>query len=81
LPRSPPIFIGAKVEQVQKRFAPVYGYHTSDFEGNFDGFLHDEGSFTVGNLKSGSISLPGHTPDSMGIIVGDCLFAGDSIFL
>lgn len=66
---------------MQKRFAPVYGYHTSDFEGNFDGYLHDEGSFTVGNLKSGSISLPGHTPDSMGIIVGDCLFAGDSIFL
>jgi glyoxylase-like metal-dependent hydrolase (beta-lactamase superfamily II) len=59
----------------------VYGFLPIDFVGSFDGYVEDGGEFKLGELNAKTMELPGHTPDSMGILVGDCLFAGDSIFL
>lgn len=81
LPERPPVFIGSRVVDVQERFAPVYGLHQAELENAFDGFLHDGESFRIGSLTAVARSLPGHTPDSMGIQVGDTVFAGDSLFL
>jgi len=81
LPGNPPIFIGRKVSQVQQTFGPKYGFAPHDFENSFDGFLDDGGTFSLGRISVKTCGLPGHTPDSMGILVGDSLFAGDSIFL
>jgi glyoxylase-like metal-dependent hydrolase (beta-lactamase superfamily II) len=81
LPGSVPIYIGAKVSQVQDTFAPIYGFSQQDYANSFDGYAEDGGEFQLGKLNVRTCGLPGHTPDSMGILVGDCLFAGDSIFL
>jgi glyoxylase-like metal-dependent hydrolase (beta-lactamase superfamily II) len=81
LPGNPPIFIGRKVSQVQQSFGPKYGFANEDFENSFDGYLEDGGTFELGKISVRTCGLPGHTPDSMGTLVGDSLFAGDSIFL
>lgn len=77
----PPVFIGARVTDVQKRFAPEYGLHQEELDNAFDGFMQDGESFQIGSLTAVARSLPGHTPDSMGILIGDAVFAGDSLFL
>lgn len=66
---------------MQATFASIYGYSRSDLKDSFDGFLEDSGSLRLGSIAVRTCGLPGHTPDSMGILVGDSLFAGDSIFL
>ncbi len=76
-----PISIGKRVIQVQQTFASVYGYDLDDFKSSFDEYLEDEEEFMLGSLKFKVIPLGGHTPDSIGLLVGDSLFAGDSIFL
>ncbi len=81
LPGDVPIFIGAKIKEVQDTLAPVYGYTPQDFVDCFDGFLEDGGNFQLGELMGQTCGLPGHTPDSIGILLGDCLFAGDSLFM
>ncbi|UOH83693.1 hypothetical protein LQV05_006427 [Cryptococcus neoformans] len=81
LPGSVPTYIGRKVEQVQQTFASIYGFKKSDFMDCFDGFVDDGDELKLGELTVQIWSLPGHTPDSMGFLVGDCLFAGDSLFL
>jgi glyoxylase-like metal-dependent hydrolase (beta-lactamase superfamily II) len=75
------VYIGHAVKQVQETFAGVYGIPSAELEGSFDGYLHENETFRLGNLEVTVMALPGHTPDSMGILVGDSLFAGDSIFL
>jgi glyoxylase-like metal-dependent hydrolase (beta-lactamase superfamily II) len=81
LHRNTPVCIGSKVKEVQNRFAPLYGFEIKDFDDVFDVLLLDDDRFKLGELEGRSLSLPGHTPDSMGIVIGDSLFAGDSIFL
>lgn len=81
LPERPPVVIGSRVVDVQERFAPVYGLKQDELKNAFDGFLDDGESFQIGSLSAVARSLPGHTPDSMGIQVGDTVFAGDSLFL
>jgi glyoxylase-like metal-dependent hydrolase (beta-lactamase superfamily II) len=81
LPGSPPIYIGRKVCQVQQSFGLAYGFAAEDYENSFDGYLEDGETLELGRIPVKTCGLPGHTPDSMGILVGDCLFAGDSIFL
>jgi glyoxylase-like metal-dependent hydrolase (beta-lactamase superfamily II) len=69
------------VIEVQFRFGSTYGYRPTDYQGSFDGFLLDNDTIELGELKGVTYNLPGHTPDSMGIMLGDCVFAGDSVFL
>jgi glyoxylase-like metal-dependent hydrolase (beta-lactamase superfamily II) len=76
-----PISIGRRVKQVQDQFGPVYGIGAAAFEGSFDALLDDNEVFRVGELECKVIHLPGHTPDHIGVVVGDTVFAGDSIFL
>ncbi|KAF9024812.1 Metallo-hydrolase/oxidoreductase [Hymenopellis radicata] len=81
LPGKPPICIGARITQVQSNFAPFYGFDKSIFKDTFDLFLKDDETFAVGNLTCKVVHLPGHTPDHIGYIVGNAVFAGDSIFM
>lgn len=74
------MYIGENVTKVQDTFAPIYNIPKDHFANSFDGWLKDEDTFQLGQLQVRTFGLPGHTPDSMGILVGDCLFAGDSIF-
>lgn len=43
--------------------------------------LDDGQMLELGNLRLQVIHTPGHTPDSICILVGDCLFTGDTLFV
>lgn len=78
---SPPLSIGHRVTSVQATLGPSYGIPESSLSTAFDHLLQDDEVFQLGSLECTVRHLPGHTPDSIGIQVGDCVFAGDSIFL
>ncbi|KAL1409228.1 hypothetical protein Q8F55_006061 [Vanrija albida] len=81
LPSHPPIYVGSRVDKPQAHFSPMYGFSHADLQGSFDGHLVDNEKLKLGELDVTFLPLPGHTPDSMGILVGDALFAGDSLFM
>ena len=73
---------GAGVCEVQ-----VTAAHMFDLEPQFltDGsqfdHLWDDGDrFRVGNVAGSVIATPGHTPDSVTHLIGDCAFVGDTLF-
>ena len=77
------IAIGAGIVAVQQHFKPVYGME-AEFatDGSQFGHLFTDGErFEVGTLAAAAIPCPGHTPDSMAYLIGDALFAGDSLFM
>ncbi|KAF7321462.1 Lactamase-B domain-containing protein [Mycena kentingensis (nom. inval.)] len=76
-----PVGIGEGITAVQAVFAKRYGLRPTAFNGAFDLLLQDGQELTLGTLKLRVLALPGHTPDHLGFMVGDCVFAGDSIFL
>lgn len=76
-----PVCIGTRIKDVQRTFAPVYGFDASSLDNTFDVYFEDEEEFDVGNLKCRVIHLPGHTPDHVGYVIGNSIFTGDSIFL
>lgn len=68
--RRPPISIGKRVEEVQKRFAARYGIPPTEYADAFDHLLGDAETFTIGKLEATTIHLPGHTPDHLGYQIG-----------
>ena len=53
--------IGSRITQVQKTFAPVYGYDDATvFENTFDVYLKDDEEFALGDTKCRVVHLPGH---------------------
>ncbi|GJE94967.1 Metallo-hydrolase/oxidoreductase [Phanerochaete sordida] len=78
---SVPIGIGARITQVQQRFAPVYGFDDNALlDDAFDVYFKDDQSFALGSLQCTVVHLPGHTPDHVGYVFGKAIFTGDSIF-
>lgn len=76
-----PVGIGARIVQVQKTFAPIYGLDDlALFQGVFDTLFQDEQAIKVGSYEGKVMHLPGHTPDHVGYVIGKAVFTGDSIF-
>ncbi|TCD64159.1 hypothetical protein EIP91_004472 [Steccherinum ochraceum] len=76
-----PVGIGARIVQVQKAFAPIYGLDDPAlFQGVFDTLFSDEQTVKVGSYEGKVMHLPGHTPDHVGYVIGKAVFTGDSIF-
>jgi len=48
---------------------------------NVDGYVKDRQILKFGDIKIKVIHTPGHSPGSVGYLVGDKLFSGDTIFL
>jgi glyoxylase-like metal-dependent hydrolase (beta-lactamase superfamily II) len=79
--QSPPLIaIGERIKQVQTTFAAVYSIPGAELATAFDKLFADDEEFAIGTLKATAIHLPGHTPDSMGYVVGANVFVGDSLF-
>lgn len=66
----PPIGIGKRIEQVQKRFAQRYGLADEEYRGVFDQLFDDDETFAIGASTAKAIHLPGHTPDHLGYQIG-----------
>ena len=47
----------------------------------FDHLWNDGDRFRVGTVACSVIATPGHTPDSVTYLIGDCAFVGDTLFL
>jgi glyoxylase-like metal-dependent hydrolase (beta-lactamase superfamily II) len=47
----------------------------------FDRLWHDGDRFRIGAVACSVLATPGHTPDSVTYLIGDCAFVGDTLFL
>ena len=47
----------------------------------FERLWNDGDRFRVGEIACSVIATPGHTPDSVTYLIGDCAFVGDTLFL
>jgi glyoxylase-like metal-dependent hydrolase (beta-lactamase superfamily II) len=75
--------IGEGIRTVQKTFRPIFnlGEHFPVDGSQFDHLFADDERFAIGTLQARVIAVPGHTSDSNAYLVGDALFAGDSLFM
>lgn len=79
---SPQIGIGAGIPRVQKTFADIFSIQKMATDGTqFDKLIETNEQFKLGSLECRALHVPGHTPDHMCYLVGDCVFTGDSIFM
>ncbi len=75
--------IGEKITEVQKLFRPVFNL-SNDFPvdgSQFDRLLSDGETVQAGSIEFRVIATPGHTPACSSYLIGDALFAGDTIFM
>jgi glyoxylase-like metal-dependent hydrolase (beta-lactamase superfamily II) len=47
----------------------------------FDRLWNDGERFRIGEVACSVMATPGHTPDSVTYLIGDCAFVGDTLFL
>lgn len=75
----PPICIGAGISQVHATMGPRYEMPSDQLASAFDQIFEAGEIFSIGDLEAKVLSLPGHTPDHIGYLIGSNVFAGDSI--
>ena len=77
------IAISREITQVQDIFGKVFNAGT-EFERDgrqFDKLLADGDTYMIGTIECKAIHTPGHTPACMVHLIGDALFAGDTLFM
>lgn len=75
--------IGRAITVVQDVFGKVFNVGT-EFErdgSQFDRLFDDGDTFELGALKAAVLHVPGHTPADLAYVIGDAVFAGDTIFM
>ena len=73
--------IGAGVKDVQRHFAPVFGFDIAGDGSEFDRLVDDGEQLPLGELAIAVLSVPGHTPADVAYLIGDALFVGDTLFM
>ena len=77
------IGIGAQITTVQETFGKVLNEGT-EFQrdgSQFDALFTDGDTYHVGAMPCTALHTPGHTPACMVHIMGDAVFAGDTLFM
>ena len=77
------IAIGKYIVDVQKIFGKVFNEGT-EFErdgSQFDRLWDDGDEFMLGSIPAFVMHTPGHTPADMVYVIGDTVFAGDTLFM
>ncbi|MEZ4194982.1 MAG: MBL fold metallo-hydrolase [Candidatus Paceibacterota bacterium] len=75
--------IGKYIVDVQNIFGKVFNEGT-EFKrdgSQFDRLWEDGDTFMVGSIPASVMHTPGHTPADMVYIIGDAVFAGDTMFM
>lgn len=77
------IAIGDKVAAVQEVFAGIFnaGPEFKPDGSQFDHLFTDGERYSIGNLQAYAMHTPGHTPACMTHVIGEAVFAGDTIFM
>jgi glyoxylase-like metal-dependent hydrolase (beta-lactamase superfamily II) len=78
--KRPATCIGKRIKDAQARFGGRYGIPAAELDTAFDHLCDDGEKFSIGHLQGEVLYLPGHTPDHIGYMIGENVFAGDSIF-
>ncbi|HNP65371.1 MAG TPA: MBL fold metallo-hydrolase [Woeseiaceae bacterium] len=74
--------IGERVGTVQATFKKVFNLTDLAADGSqFDRLFADGDTFQIGNIKAQVMATPGHTPDCVTYVIGDCAFVGDTLFM
>ncbi len=75
--------IGRAITVVQETFGKLFNAGTEFARdgSQFDRLFDDGDSFALGNLQIAVIHVPGHTPADLAYVIGDAVFAGDTIFM
>ncbi|CAO3674062.1 unnamed protein product [Umbelopsis ramanniana] len=85
LANKPPLLIGKNVIKVQSVFRDKYNFESRDLPTTgeqFNQLVGDGTEWTLGNdIRCKAIATPGHTPACMSWLIGDALFAGDTLFM
>ena len=77
-----PIGIGARITEVQRTFAPVFGLDDVSGDGReFDRLFRDGDTFPLGGLQVEVMHTPGHTPACVSYRMGEAVFVGDTLFM
>ena len=77
-----PIGIGARITEVQRTFAPVFGLEDVSGDGReFDRLFRDGETIALGGLQVEVMHTPGHTPACLTYVIGDAAFVGDTLFM
>ena len=77
-----PIGIGARITEVQRTFAPVFGLEDVSGDGReFDRLFRDGETITIGGLEVEVMHTPGHTPACVSYRIGEAVFVGDTLFM
>nr|WP_211371631.1 MBL fold metallo-hydrolase [Altericroceibacterium indicum] len=75
--------IGREITHVQEVFGTIFN-EGSQFEHNgsqFDRLFDDGDSFKIGEIEAVALHVPGHTPADLAYVIGDAVFAGDTLFM
>jgi len=75
--------IGQHISQVQQTFGKVFNAGTEFARdgSQFDHLFSDGERFRIGGLEAVALHVPGHTPACMAYVIGDSVFAGDTLFM
>lgn len=75
--------ISAFIKEVQTVFGKVFDESASFLcDGSqFDHLFVVDEQFTLGTLSAKALFVPGHTPADIAFVIGDSVFAGDTIFM
>lgn len=75
--------IGKEIITVQGVFGKIFNEGTEFARdgSQFDRLLEDGDTLTIGDIPLISLFVPGHTPADMAYVIGDALFAGDTMFM
>ena len=75
--------ISRHIVAVQRAFGEIFN-EGDDFArdgSQFDRLLADGDELALGDIPLIALHVPGHTPADMAFVIGDALFAGDTIFM
>lgn len=75
--------IGERIRSVQDTFGSIFnaGAEFRRDGSQFDHLFADGEAFTIGHLQAVALHVPGHTPACMAYVIGDAVFAGDTLFM
>jgi len=75
--------IGRDIQQVQHVFGRIFnaGSAFACDGSQFDHLFTDGERFVIGTVQAIALHVPGHTPACMAYVIGDAVFAGDTLFM
>jgi glyoxylase-like metal-dependent hydrolase (beta-lactamase superfamily II) len=77
-----PIVIGARITEVQARFAALFEADDVVPDGSqFNRLVNEGDRLSLGAIEIGVLHTPGHTPACVSYVIGDAVFVGDTLFM